>query len=142
MIARDRQKVLHMGLAAFGNAADAEDMAQDVFIRMWQRMEQGHTLDDTPSAWVMRVTINVIRDKMRTPWHGRATVDAEAGDSLSVPSAEDQILEGQAPYNNIVVQEAGTASALAGGGDKQSVLANPFCHQLNLVPLSLVGAAF
>ncbi len=97
MIARDRQKVLHMGLAAFGNAADAEDMAQDVLIRIWQRMEQGHTIDDTPTTWVMRVTINVIRDKMRTPWHRRVTVDAKAGDSLSVPSREDQVLEGQAP---------------------------------------------
>lgn len=96
IIARDRRKVLHMGLTAFGNPADAEDMAQDVFIRIWRRMEQGHTLDDTPSAWVMRVTINVIRDKMRTPWYRRVTVDAEAGNSLSVPSAEDQALEGQA----------------------------------------------
>ncbi len=92
VIARDRRKVLHMGLAAFGNGADAEDIAQDVFIRIWQRIQQGHTLDDIPSAWVMRVTINVIRDRMRSHWYRRVTVDAAAGLLHEVPSAEDQAL--------------------------------------------------
>lgn len=95
VIARDRRKVLHMGLAAFGNAADAEDIAQDVFIRIWQRMHQGHTLEDTPSAWVMRVTINVIRDRMRKNWYRRVTLDTAAGRFLAVPSAEEQALAAQ-----------------------------------------------
>jgi RNA polymerase sigma-70 factor (ECF subfamily) len=43
----------------------------------------------------MRVTINVIRDRMRSHWYRRVTVDAAAGLLQAVPSAEDQALRGQ-----------------------------------------------
>lgn len=93
IIDRDRKKVLHVILTALGSASDTEDIAQDVFIRTWQRLQQGHTIEDTPSAWVMRVTINCIRDKMRTAWNRRVILQPEDTRTGAVPSAEQEALD-------------------------------------------------
>lgn len=97
IIDRDRRRVLHLGLGAFRNHSDAEDVAQEVFIRVWQRIQAGHSLAETPTAWVMRVTVNHIRDRLRTPWQRRVEPDPEAGHQIRVPSAEEVALHHHPP---------------------------------------------
>lgn len=92
IIDRDRRRVLHLGFGAFRNPADPEDVAQEVFIRIWERIQNGHNLTDTPTAWIIRVTINHIGDRLPTNWHRRIEPGAQAGHHTLVPSAEEEAL--------------------------------------------------
>ena len=53
-----------------GNADDAQDIAQEVFLRCWRtpgRLNQVENL----KAWIFRVGLNAARDHQRSAWHRR-----------------------------------------------------------------------
>jgi|SRR5436189_5002776 len=57
---------------------DAEDLAQEAFLRPWERWDRIDTIDD-PTAYLFRVTLNAFRMRRR---RGRSRSD----DSLSFPN--------------------------------------------------------
>lgn len=54
-----------------GNAEDAHDMAQEVFLRCW-RTQEGLPEVHNLRAWIFRVGINAARDLQRSAWRRRA----------------------------------------------------------------------
>ena len=50
--------------------ADAEDAAQTVLLRLWQA-GTAFPDDDQLRYWLVRVTVNVCRDALRSPWRKR-----------------------------------------------------------------------
>lgn len=52
------------------SAADAEDAVQEAFLRL---LRAAPTLENDAHtrAWLMRVTLNICRDMLRSPWHRR-----------------------------------------------------------------------
>lgn len=73
------------------SAADAEDAVQEAFLRLLRRAPDLES-DDHTRAWLMRVTLNICRDMLRSPWHRRrealpeelpAEPDDEAAELLS-----------------------------------------------------------
>lgn len=71
--------VYRLALARTGSAADAQDVAQDVFMRLLVDQTDFHD-DDHLRAWLLRVTINRCRELWRTPWERRVTsADEPAG---------------------------------------------------------------
>lgn len=62
--------VYRLALAQLCNTADAQDVTQDVFIRLLQSTVCFQS-DEHLKAWLLRVTINRCRDLQRTVWHAR-----------------------------------------------------------------------
>jgi RNA polymerase sigma-70 factor (ECF subfamily) len=54
----------------FRHAADAEDAAQTVMLRLWQT-DTDFDSDDHLRHWLARVTVNVCKDLSRSPWRRR-----------------------------------------------------------------------
>jgi len=62
--------VLRLAITYIKNTSDAQDVCQDVFIKIFQ---QNKTFMDSEheKAWIIRVTINVCKDVMRSQWKKR-----------------------------------------------------------------------
>lgn len=50
------------------NREDAEDIAQEAFMRLL-RFEKTFPADEDAKAWLMRVTINLSKDTLKSRWH-------------------------------------------------------------------------
>ena len=68
--------VYRIALNAVKTPADAEDAAQTAMLRLWQT-DTVFENDDHLRNWLVRVTVNVCRDMLRTPWR-RHTVTLES----------------------------------------------------------------
>ncbi len=53
-----------------GNPDDAQDMAQEVFLRCWRHLERLGDIQNL-KAWIFRVGLNAARDHQRSAWHRR-----------------------------------------------------------------------
>lgn len=65
-----RDMVYRVALHAFGSPQDAEDAVQEVFLRLytWEKPFEG---PDHLRRWLIRVTVNVCRDALKSPWRRR-----------------------------------------------------------------------
>lgn len=65
IMARHLPKILNLGRRMLGDQADAEDVAQDVFVKVWThagRWQPGQAKFET---WLHRVAINLCYDRLR-----------------------------------------------------------------------------
>lgn len=69
-IERHRGAVLRLALARTRNAADAQDVAQDVFIKLLRSATRFHD-DDHLRAWLLRATHDSCIDLHRQAWRRR-----------------------------------------------------------------------
>jgi RNA polymerase sigma-70 factor, ECF subfamily len=94
-------RVFRTAYRMIGNKADAEEIAQDVFLKVYQNI---HSLDDpaTLTAWIYRITVNVCLNELRrrkrrpnsvpmTPTNGNDSEDAILIDSVNA-TPEEQAL--------------------------------------------------
>lgn len=65
--------VYRIALNWFRNNADAEDAAQTVMLRLWQT-DTVFRDDDHLRYWLVRVTVNVCKNMIRSPWHSRTVL--------------------------------------------------------------------
>jgi RNA polymerase sigma-70 factor (ECF subfamily) len=66
-----------------GNRHEAEEIAQDAFVRVFERWDRVGTLED-PTGYVFRVSINVFRNRFR-----RASLGVRRGLSLAPAETDD-----------------------------------------------------
>jgi len=62
LVALHQQKVLRTAYRLLGRVEDAQDAAQEVFLRLLKNL---HRIDGDPQAWLYRVTVNVCNDQHR-----------------------------------------------------------------------------
>ncbi|MCL2215679.1 MAG: sigma-70 family RNA polymerase sigma factor [Defluviitaleaceae bacterium] len=66
-VKRYGDKMLRTALAVVGNKADAEDIVQNVFVKLFEKQPEfessGHE-----SAWLIRVTVNLCKNHLRSYW--------------------------------------------------------------------------
>ncbi|WP_370675438.1 RNA polymerase sigma factor [Pleomorphomonas sp. PLEO] len=65
MVARKLPRLLGLASRVLGDRAEAEDVAQDVFLRIWRqagKWRSGEALFDT---WIHRVALNLCMDRLR-----------------------------------------------------------------------------
>lgn len=91
---RHGSRVLALARHMLGSAADAQDVVQDVFIRLWQQAGRWESRGAKLSTWLHRVTVNLCLDhiervqKRMTPFD---PVDHDIADP-AVP-ADEQLSE-------------------------------------------------
>jgi len=82
LVALHQQRVLRTAYRLLGRLEDAQDAAQEVFMRLLKNL---HRIDGDPQAWLYRVTVNVCND-----YHRRKPAAMELNDHFAdaAPGAE------------------------------------------------------
>lgn len=106
---RHLDRTVAVAQRVLGRRADAEDVAQETFLRVWtqaQRWEPGH---GRVSTWLYRITLNLCIDQKRRP------VAAPLDDAIDPPDPADPVDERIARAQ----AEAAVAKAVAALPDRQ-----------------------
>lgn len=67
IVKRNENKLFRAAIAIMGGKADAEDIVQDVFIKLLEK----HPHFESPeheAAWLIRVTVNLCKSRLRSHW--------------------------------------------------------------------------
>ncbi|REK77822.1 RNA polymerase subunit sigma-24 [Paenibacillus paeoniae] len=64
--------VLRLALTYLRNISDAQDICQDVFLKIYKYRKE-FADSEHEKAWIIRVTINGCKDELRRPWRKRNT---------------------------------------------------------------------
>lgn len=83
--------VYRLAYARTGNAADAEDVTQDVFLRLLTKAPV--FTDDHAKAWLLRVTANRSNDLFRSPWRRRVPLEAAKEEAAPAQDTPGETLE-------------------------------------------------
>ena len=67
IVKRYENKLLRTALAVAGNYADAEDIVQEVFVKLFQKQPIFESTDHE-AAWLIRVTVNQSKNHLRLHW--------------------------------------------------------------------------
>lgn len=82
-------RVLAVARRMLGDDAEAEDVAQDVFLRLWQRADQWQGGRAKVSTWLYRVTVNSCIDRLRA----RREDTVKEMPEMASQATQDQSLE-------------------------------------------------
>ena len=93
LVAARGQALLRLAYVLTGNAADAEDVVQDVFVQVWTRAAEWRPGQAKVSTWLYRVTANRCLDQHRRPKAQALDPEFEAADER--PDAETVLGERQ-----------------------------------------------
>ncbi len=72
---RYQDMVYRIALHHHANPADAEDAVQEVFLRLFTR-EKGFESGEHLRRWLIRVTVNVCRDTLKSAWRRNVPLDS------------------------------------------------------------------
>ena len=96
IFAEHQQRVLRAAYRVTGNAQDAEDVLQTVFLRL-SRREGGSPLSDSPGSYLHRAAINAALDLVRSRTAARSTPldDVESTLASAPEQSPDRIRDAQ-----------------------------------------------
>lgn len=87
MVARKLPRILALATRMLGDAAEAEDVAQETFVRIWRHASgwrQGQARFDT---WIHRVALNLCYDRLRRRHEWTTDELPEVADDAPLPDA-------------------------------------------------------
>jgi len=67
IITRNENRIFRAALAIMGNKADAEDIIQDVFVKLIDKKPRFES-SEHETAWLVRVTVNQCKSHFRSYW--------------------------------------------------------------------------
>jgi RNA polymerase sigma-70 factor (ECF subfamily) len=109
LVERHGRRVLAMARRMTGNLAEAEDVAQDAFLRVWQHAAHWQDKGAKFTTWLYRVVMNLCLDRRRRA--PMASLDVAGDPADERPSAEAAVAAQQ--------RERAVANALAMLPDRQ-----------------------
>jgi RNA polymerase sigma-70 factor (ECF subfamily) len=109
LVERHGRRVLAMARRMTGNLAEAEDVAQDAFLRVWQHAADWRDKGAKFTTWLYRVVMNLCLDRRRRAPMARLEAAGDPADER--PTAEAAVAAGQ--------RERVVADALATLPDRQ-----------------------
>src|SRR5260370_676753 len=91
LLVRHERLVLGTALRLLGRLEDAQDAAQEVFLKLHRNLHQFDEVRDfTP--WLYRVTVNVCRDQQRARTRKLHALDSQPEQADAGPSPETSVL--------------------------------------------------
>jgi RNA polymerase sigma-70 factor (ECF subfamily) len=93
LVIADRYKdtVYRIALNYFGNKYDAEDMVQEVFMKLYTSKKQFESHEHIRN-WMIRVTINICKNTLRMPWRNRNVELDDLAESITFEQQEQSEL--------------------------------------------------
>ena len=67
IVKRNEDKLLRTAIAITVNKAEAEDIVQDVFVKLIEKQPCFET-EEYETAWLIRVTVNLSKNRLRSHW--------------------------------------------------------------------------
>lgn len=121
LIARKLPRLLSLAGRMLGDGAEAEDVAQDAFLRVWKQAPKWRAGVARFDTWLHRVALNLCYDRLRRRRE------------LAYAEPPDQTDEGPGPERGLQAQDAGrrVAQALQALPDRQRE-AIVLCHYQEL----------
>ena len=94
LVRRHESAIFRGAMAILGNAADAEDVTQETFLRAFRRIDQFRG-DAKFRTWLIQIAVNVARSKLKQArqerWEPLESLDfAPASASVCGPSPEEE----------------------------------------------------
>ena len=94
MVARKLPRLLALGQRMLGSRSEAEDMAQEAFVRIWKNAAQWRPGSARFDTWLHRVALNLCYDRLRGSRHEEALGDEhDAADPAAGPDERLQSAE-------------------------------------------------
>lgn len=82
-----RDELVSTLMYLLGNRDDAQDAAQETFLKCWRTQESLEAVQNL-RAWIFRVGLNTARDMQRSAWHRRSRPLLMEGESMKVTTAD------------------------------------------------------
>ena len=86
LVCANENRLYRAALAILGSAAEAEDAVQDTFLKYLEKQPRLARPEDA-SKWLMRVTVNLCKDRLRSAWR-RSSVPLT--EELPAPGPEER----------------------------------------------------
>ena len=86
LVERQGNRLYRAALAVLGDPREAEDAVQDAFVKYLEKQPQFES-PDHERAWLLRVTVNGCKTRLRSPWRKR---HVPLEDSLPAPAMEER----------------------------------------------------
>lgn len=86
LVARHASKLQRFALRMLREPADAEDVVQETFLRLWQRARD-YSPDARVGTWLHRITHNLAIDRLRARGRVTAMLDDEDAAPISAPQS-------------------------------------------------------
>lgn len=98
LVARKLPRLVALGTRLLGDRAEAEDIAQEVFVRIWKQAPSWHEGQARFDTWMHRVALNLCYTRLRS-WHEEpmgevpeeADMEAEPASRLEARARGDQV---------------------------------------------------
>ncbi|MEO0779619.1 MAG: sigma factor, partial [Bacteroidota bacterium] len=94
-----KNKLYRFSLRIVGNGPEAEDVVQEVMIKLWDQRDDWAKLQNI-EAWSMRLTKNLSIDKLRSK-HQRTSALAEGMDVVALSPTPDRVVEARDSLNRV-----------------------------------------
>ena len=72
--------ILRLAFSCLKSREDAEDILQDVMMKLIEKSPQFESAEHE-KAWLIRVTINICRNRLRSPWRRHRELDETVSDT-------------------------------------------------------------
>ncbi len=83
--------ILRLAFSCLKSREDAEDVLQDVLLRLIEHPPAFES-EDHEKAWLIRVTINLCRNRLRQPWRRHLALDEALAEDSSAELQEESDL--------------------------------------------------
>ena len=90
IVSEYQQLVYTLAFRLLCNGADAEDMTQEVFIKVWQNLSRYKQQQCKFSTWIYKITCNACYDKLRSN-HNTHNQDIANYDFVAEGTQEEQL---------------------------------------------------
>ncbi|RWK05559.1 RNA polymerase sigma factor [Mesorhizobium sp.] len=87
MVARKLPRILALATRMLGDAAEAEDVAQETFVRIWRHASSWRQRGARFDTWIHRVALNLCYDRLRRRREWTADELPEVPDETPLPDA-------------------------------------------------------
>lgn len=90
LVDRHLPRIHALAVRLLGNAADADEVAQDVFVRVWEHAARWRPQGARFTTWLHQVALNASRDRLR---RRRETLPLDALDPVAQDATPEQRLQ-------------------------------------------------
>ena len=94
--------ILRLAFSCLKSREDAEDVLQDVFVKLIEHRPKFES-SEHEKAWLIRVTINICRNRLRSPWRRHKELN-EAVSETAFVEQWDSVLEDESGVMTAVMQ--------------------------------------
>jgi RNA polymerase sigma-70 factor (ECF subfamily) len=105
LVRRHQSRIFNLALTLTGNAGDAEDLAQDAFVRAYKAIGSFRG-ESSFLTWLYRITVNVVRSQMDRRRRSREVAMPQDEDGAALDVASDEAAADRALITRQIVTRA------------------------------------